>query len=68
VTAQNLLKEKANIEATNDNSEAPLFLAAENGHKQVVKMLLDKGAVVNTQSGRFGDALQAAQLKATRRW
>ncbi|PZD29497.1 vegetative incompatibility protein HET-E-1 [Pyrenophora tritici-repentis] len=30
------------------------------GHEQVVKTLLDKGADVNAQGGRFGNALQAA--------
>jgi ankyrin repeat protein len=60
VTAQKLLKEKANIQATNDNDEAPLLLAAESRHKQVVKLLVDKGAEVNALSGHFGDALQAA--------
>ncbi|KAF2652098.1 hypothetical protein K491DRAFT_695923, partial [Lophiostoma macrostomum CBS 122681] len=29
-------------------------------HEQVVKMLLDKGAEVNAQGGRYGNALQAA--------
>jgi ankyrin repeat protein len=52
-----LLKKKANIQATNDNVEAPLLLAAENGHKQVVKMLVDKGAEVNAQGGHYGNAL-----------
>jgi ankyrin repeat protein len=52
-----LLKEKANIQAANNNNKAPLLLAAENGHKQVVKLLADKGAEVNAQGGRYGNAL-----------
>lgn len=36
------------------------MLAAEDGHKQVVKLLLDKGAEVNVQGRVYGNALQAA--------
>jgi ankyrin repeat protein len=32
------------------------------GHEQVVKLLLDKGADVNAQGGRYGNALYAASL------
>jgi ankyrin repeat protein len=32
----------------------------EGGHEAVVKLLLDKGAKVNAQGGRYGNALQAA--------
>ncbi|CAG5179642.1 uncharacterized protein ALTATR162_LOCUS9388 [Alternaria atra] len=63
-TAQKSLREKANIQATNDDDdEAPLLLAAENGHKQVVKLLVDKGADVNAQGGRYGNALYAASYR-----
>jgi ankyrin repeat protein len=51
VTAQKSLKEKANIQATNYNDEAPLLLAVEKEHRQVVKLLVDKGAEVNAQGG-----------------
>ncbi len=37
-----------------------LLIAAEEGHDQVVQMLLDKGADVNAQDEYFGNALQAA--------
>jgi hypothetical protein len=64
-TAQKSLKEKANIQATHDfPSEAPLLVAAEYGHKQVVKLLLDKGAEVNVQGGTYGNALNAASYSA----
>jgi ankyrin repeat protein len=59
-TAQKLMREKANIQATNDTDQAPLLLAAENGHTQVIKLLLDKDADVNDQGGYYGNALQAA--------
>jgi ankyrin repeat protein len=58
--AQKSLREKANIQATYNNNKTPLLLAAENRHKQVVKLLLDKGAEVNVQGGVYGNALQAA--------
>jgi ankyrin repeat protein len=32
------------------------------GHEEVVRLLLDKGAEVNAQGGRYGNALQAASL------
>jgi ankyrin repeat protein len=34
-----------------------------NGHKQIVELLLGKGTSVNTQSGYYGTALQAASAK-----
>ena len=37
-----------------------LHAASLEGHQEVVKILLDKGADVNTQGGFYGDALQAA--------
>jgi ankyrin repeat protein len=58
-TAQKSLREEANIQATNDD-EAALFLAAENGHKEVVKLLIEEGADVSAQSRCYGNALQAA--------
>ncbi|KAJ5117570.1 NACHT nucleoside triphosphatase [Penicillium atrosanguineum] len=37
-----------------------LQAASYNGHKEVVHMLLDRGAAINTQYGNYGNALQAA--------
>jgi hypothetical protein len=59
-TAQKSLKEKANIQATDKDDEAPLLLAVRKEHRQVVKLLVDKGADVNAQGGRSGNALRAA--------
>jgi ankyrin repeat protein len=56
-TAQKSLRD---IEATDDDDEAPLLLTADNGHKQEVRLLVDKGADVNTQDGGCGNAFQAA--------
>jgi len=41
-----------------DNKKYTLLLiAAEEGHYQVVQMLLDKGADVNAQGGGYSNAL-----------
>jgi ankyrin repeat protein len=37
-----------------------LYAALEEGYKQVVKMLLNKGADVNAQGREYGNVLQAA--------
>jgi ankyrin repeat protein len=62
-TAHKLLREKANIQATNDDDQAPLLLAVEKGHQQVVQLLIDKGADVNAQGGHYGYVLQAASYR-----
>jgi ankyrin repeat protein len=36
--------------------------ASVSGHKKVVRILLDTGAEVNAQGGKYGNALQAASL------
>lgn len=48
------------MHATNVHKMAPLLLTAENRHKEVVKLLLDRGADVNAQGGKYGSALRAA--------
>ncbi|KAH9225077.1 hypothetical protein K456DRAFT_1812498, partial [Colletotrichum gloeosporioides 23] len=37
-----------------------LQAASEEGHDNIVQMLLDKGADVNAHGGDYGNALQAA--------
>ncbi|KAF2174966.1 hypothetical protein K469DRAFT_612531 [Zopfia rhizophila CBS 207.26] len=44
-TAQKLLGERADDQATSDCYWTPLWVAAEKGHKGIVKLLLDKGAL-----------------------
>ena len=43
----------------NAGNRTPLFIAAANGHKQIVELLLDKGSDVNTK-GLMGTPLHAA--------
>ena len=59
-TARKSLREKANMQATDVDGQAPLLLAVEKGHEQVAKLLVDKGADVNAQGGWYGNAIQAA--------
>lgn len=58
-TAANLLRERRNDQAKCDYG-TPLCVAAEMGHEEIVKLLLDKGADVNAQGGYNGNALYAA--------
>ena len=51
VTAQKLLRERADDQATSHCYRAPLCEAAHKGHKGIVKLLLDKGVDVNAQGG-----------------
>ena len=48
------------LERRDSEGQTPLYLAAELGHQRIVKLLLDKGAEVNAQGGKYGNALQAA--------
>ncbi|KAF2268003.1 ankyrin, partial [Lojkania enalia] len=48
------------IRSKSDMVNASLHLAVEKGYPGTVQMLLDGGADVNAQGGRYGNALQAA--------
>ncbi|KAI4087071.1 MAG: hypothetical protein L6R37_008361 [Teloschistes peruensis] len=48
------------VNAKDSSGDAPLSTAAWNGHGEMTKMLLDKGADVNAQGGEYGNALYAA--------
>jgi ankyrin repeat protein len=37
-----------------------LQAASSKGHKQVIRLLIEKGTEVNAQGGEYGNALQAA--------
>ncbi len=47
---------------TDQDSQMALYWSALEGHDKVVQMLLDRGAEVNAQGGRYGNALQAASF------
>ena len=51
------------VNAKNNRGDAPLILAASQGHCEMVKMLLDNKADVNAQGGYYGSALQAASAR-----
>ncbi|KAF1937515.1 HET-domain-containing protein, partial [Clathrospora elynae] len=51
---------KFEADLTKPKGESALCWAVQNGWETVVKLLLDKGADVNAQGGRYGNALQAA--------
>lgn len=56
-----LLGRGADVEAKNTGGYTPLMLAAGNGCKEVVRLLLERGADVAVKHPTFGDA--AAQAK-----
>ena len=51
------------VNAKDSEGDSPLFIAAWNGHGEMIKTLLDKGAEVNAQGGYHGNALQAASAR-----
>ncbi|KAH8745815.1 ankyrin repeat-containing domain protein, partial [Diaporthe sp. PMI_573] len=52
--------DKAALNVRDGKGRTPLMWGCLVGHKEVVQMLLDKGADVNTQGGEYGNALHAA--------
>ncbi|PVH90300.1 ankyrin [Periconia macrospinosa] len=61
-TAQKLLGERADGQATSGYYRIPLQAASYGGHEQIVQLLLDKDADVNAQDGVHGNALQVASF------
>lgn len=59
-TADLLLANQADVNATSSNGQAPLLLAAWKGHVAVVELLLAKGAAVNVKSSNGVTPLQLA--------
>ncbi|CAN9326560.1 unnamed protein product [Alternaria alternata] len=51
------------VNALDNDGEGSLMYAAKHGHCAMAELLLDKGANVNAQGGRYGNALQAASFK-----
>ena len=40
-----------------------LYAASFEGHDEIIELLLSKGADVNAQGGKYGNALQAASSR-----
>ncbi|RYN52528.1 hypothetical protein AA0117_g13366, partial [Alternaria alternata] len=55
--------EEPNLEKSDDNIPMPLYYAALLGFSTVTRLLLDAGAEVNAQGGRYSNALQAASAR-----
>ncbi|KAJ4341920.1 hypothetical protein N0V95_007105 [Ascochyta clinopodiicola] len=51
------------VNAKDSGNNTPLTIAAETGQHKMVKLLLNKGADVNAQSGPYSNALQAASYR-----
>jgi ankyrin repeat protein len=51
------------LDSKSTNGRTPLYIAAENGASAITRTLLEKGADVNAQCGRHGNALQVALAK-----
>jgi ankyrin repeat protein len=54
--------DSAMVNSKDKDNKTPLFVAAEQGNLGVIKVLLDKGADVNAQSGSYCNALYAASF------
>ncbi|KAG9742030.1 purine and uridine phosphorylase, partial [Aureobasidium melanogenum] len=53
-------REGVHVDARDEDGRTALYWASEQGHDQIVQMLLDRHADVNAQGGEYGNALQAA--------
>lgn len=57
---QKLIDLGANIDATDDNGDTPLFEAAREGSFETVKILVENGADINWQNNRNRTSLDLA--------
>jgi hypothetical protein len=55
--------EEPDLKKSADSIPMPLYYAALLGFSMVTRLLLDRGAKVNAQGGRYGIALQAASAR-----
>lgn len=55
--------EDLHLNAKSADGATPLYNAAISGHKEIVGLILEKGADVNAKGGVFGNPLQAASWK-----
>ncbi|KAK5943798.1 hypothetical protein PMZ80_003079 [Knufia obscura] len=51
------------VDRSDDAGRTALVWACEFGYEKVVQILLDQGADVNAQGGKYGNALQAASQR-----
>jgi ankyrin repeat protein len=58
-----LAADPAIVNSKDKDGKTPLFVAAEQGHQEVVEMMLEKSSDINAQSGRHGNALYAASVE-----
>ncbi|KAF7968167.1 hypothetical protein HWV62_31708 [Athelia sp. TMB] len=61
---QHLIKNNADIDrGGHQASTRPLLISSEEGHLEIARMMLDKGANVDVVGGYYGKALQAACME-----
>jgi len=58
-----LLNKGANVNDTQIEGASPLALASQYGYKNVVKLLLDRGADINIQDGKKRTAIDYAKIR-----
>jgi ankyrin repeat protein len=62
-----LVKHKAELDAIDEKARSPLHHAAYRGHVHVVKLLLDEGANMVSESLEKGTALDLAKRKSRKK-